>query len=690
MKKTRIALACALLFSLAGCLGSDGGSSTVSGRFLDAAVSGIDWQASRSGKSGTTGDDGRFECRKGDTVSFSLADIELGNAACAATVTPLELAGVAAWSASTQGVYNRLLLLQILDDDDNPANGIRITPAVIVALAGKTIDFTLAAGDFRTALAALLPAGVNDAFGQPYAARVPNDEREALAREHFEGTLATALGQGETSSQAQASAGGTIAVTKYTLAAADALHVAYPGSNAAIAADFPHGFFPAAGSGLAFKGKASDGTLSFYGITDRGPNGDAPATVSNPDGKASKVFPSPDFVPSIATIVIDRDGARIDQLLTLKTAAGTPISGRPVPAGAVGNSGEIPLTDAFTYDATRAGYDSNGLDPESLIYDSANGVFWTSDEYGPFIAKIDAATGKIVQKYQPGTAAGDLPAVLAHRRANRGMEGLTMSGGVLHGFLQSPIDPFDAKGKSIEAVDISDLDEDGKTSDKVKVKDFARFARWLAFDPATGTSHLYAYPLDYAIAGEKWSKNRSGSAKLGDVVALGNNRFLVIEQGADANGAVRNFLMLVELPANATDIAGDGYGLEMNSIDGSTLTETTRSWASVVPLRKRLLVDLNALGWKAEKAEGLTLVDGQTIALINDNDFGLRSILVDAAGNEVDGSPEDCTLDASTGALSNCPNAATGARVTRGKASERPTRLWLLKLPQALSSYTMN
>jgi len=128
----------------------------------------------------------------------------------------------------------------------------------------------------------------------------------------------------------------------------------------------------------------------------------------------------------------------------------------------------------------------------------------------------------------------------------------------------------------------------------------------------------------------------------------------------------------------------------MNSIDGSTLTDTTRSWASVVPLRKRLLVDLNALGWKAEKAEGLTLVDGQTIGLINDNDFGLRSILVDAAGNEVDGSPEDCTLDASTGVLSNCPNGATGARVTRGKASERPTRLWLLKLPQALSSYTMN
>lgn len=689
MHKTRIALACSLLVGLAGCLGSDS-SSSVSGRFLDAAVSGIDWQTSRSGRSGTTGDDGRFTCSKGDTVSFSLADIELGSAACGTTITPLELAGIADWSERTQGVSNRLLLLQILDDDDNPANGIRITPNVIAALAGKNINFNLAAADFQAALAALLPAGVNDVHGQPYSARNPDNEREALAREHFEGTLATALNQQETTSQDQASAGGTIAVTKYTVTATNAQHVPYPGSNTAIQADFPHGFFPAAGSGMAFKGKANDGTLSFYGVTDRGPNGDAPASVTNPDGKASKVFPAPDFVPSIATIVIDRDGARIDQLLTLKNAAGTPISGRPLPAGNVGNSGEIPLTDTFTFDAARAGHDADGLDPESLIHDSANGVFWTSDEYGPFIARIEASSGKIVQKYQPGTAPGDLPAVLAHRRANRGMEGLTLIGGILHGFLQSPLDPLDAKGKSIEVIDSSDLDEDGKTTDKIKVRDFARFARWLAFDPATTTSRLYAYPLDYAIAGEKWSKNRTGSAKLGDVVALGNNRFLVIEQGSDADGVVRNFLMLVEIPTNATDISSDSYGLEMNSIDGTTVSNTTRNWASVVPMRKRLLVDLNALGWKAEKAEGLTLVDGQTVALINDNDFGLRSILLDTSGNEVDGSPEDCELDAATGVLSNCPNGATAARVTRAKPGERPTRLWLLKLPQALTAYTID
>ena len=52
--------------------------------------------------------------------------ILLGSSACSATVTPLELANIATWTGSDDKVNNRLLFLQSLDDDDNPANGIRI------------------------------------------------------------------------------------------------------------------------------------------------------------------------------------------------------------------------------------------------------------------------------------------------------------------------------------------------------------------------------------------------------------------------------------------------------------------------------------------------------------------------------------------------------------------------------------
>ena len=107
-------------------------------------------------------------------------------------------------------------------------------------------------------------------------------------------------------------------------------------------------------------------------------------------------------------------------------------------------------------------------------------------------------------------------------------------------------------------------------------------------------------------------------------MALANGKFIVIEQGTDGNGKVRNFLMLVEVPANVTDIASDAIELEKNSIDGATTT--AHPWSTLVPLKKTMLLDLNALGWNAEKAEGLSVVDAQTLSLINDNDFGLRTV----------------------------------------------------------------
>lgn len=692
MNDKRVVMLGVLPLLLAACGGGDGDSGTTTAQLLDSAVEGVHYVASPSALSGTTGADGTLKCKSGDKITFTLGGITLGTASCNAQITVSDLAGTT--SLADGALQNRLVFLQSLDDDDDPTNGIRITAAVAASLTGKSLDFTKGTADFQTAAQALLP-DLKDVYDRSYTERELNEERRAGAVEHYESTLATLLGKQDTSSGTD-STGGTVSITKFQLEADKSFYIPYEGSNAAAKKDFPNGFFPAVGSGLAFKGKGSDGSLEFWAITDRGPNGDSPSAPDpvNSVVGLTKMFPAPSFTPSIGVIHIDGKGAKLASVMPLKSDASTRISGRPLPFTEVGSSLETPLSDALVYDSVKGAFDANGLDSESLVYDKTRGVFWTSDEYGPFIVKVNATTGVIEKRYKPGTAAGDLPEVLKYRRANRGMEGLTMAAdGKLNGFLQSPIDPMDSSGKSIKAVDASDLNGDGKKTDKVNVKDYAQFARWVVFDPATETSKLYAYPLSYAVSGQTWDRNRTGSAKLGDVVALSNGKFLVIEQGADSTGAVRNFLMLVEVPTDVTDIAAMGYALEQNSIDGTT--SVTTPWASVVKLKKTLLLDLNAAGWKAEKAEGLALVDDSTVAIINDSDFGLRTILVDADGKEVSGDATKCEVNA-TGAITNagsstdCPAGVVGVRVARGNEIDRHTRIWLFKFSKTLTSYTVS
>jgi len=114
-------------------------------------------------------------------------------------------------------------------------------------------------------------------------------------------------------------------------------------------------------------------------------------------------------------------------------------------------------------------------------------------------------------------------------------------------------------------------------------------------------------------------------------------------------------------------------------------------WTKVVALKKTLLLDLNAIGWLAEKAEGLTLVDANTLALVNDNDFGLKTRIFTPTGEAVaNADVTKCDVDANgaiiTSSGAGC-NAANSIRVARGDDRERPSRLWLLKFGKALTSY---
>lgn len=464
-----------------------------------------------------------------------------------------------------------------------------------------------------------------------------------------------------------------LAVTRQEIEAPVAFHVPYEGSNPLVQAAFPDGFLPSYGSGLAFKGKLDSGELEFYCLTDRGPNGDGP-NVPAPHGDGqmgSKIFPAPGFTPSIGVLRVSGASALLVCRTPIRISEELNASGLPIPHGTQGNSAEVPLFDALRLDAAgREMFHAGGIDSEAIAWDPKRQSLWVTDEYGPFLMRIDPATGIMQQRFAPGAG---LPDVLALRRANRGMEGMTVdpAGDRIHAFLQSPLS--DGKARYAE------------TGESEKIERFARFLRWVEFDPARGeTVRMLAYPLD----GSQYAEGRTGNAKLGDLVALGDGKFIVIEQGEGAHGAMINHLMLVEI-GDATDIAADGFNPATSDLEKSSMRgEPVRGadWSRVVPVKKTLLLNLNEIGWVAEKAEGLALVDEHTLAMTNDNDFGMKTRVFDASGAERAADVTQFEVDAA-GRIVAGTASTDSVRVAHGAPHERALTLWLLRFEQPLATF---
>lgn len=411
---------------------------------------------------------------------------------------------------------------------------------------------------------------------------------------------------------------------------ADAYQLPYKGNEKA----FNHHINPGYGSALALKSVKADGTMEFYAITDRGPNGDIPTYVKDGKKMSGKFFPTPNFTPSIGIIKVNpaKDRADIIASIPLKVN-GKPISGKPIPSGLTGSTNEV----ALDFKMNDLGTDRNGLDTEGLALDK-DGNFWISDEYGPFIAKVDKK-GNILEKYGPGMG---LPKILADRVPNRGSEGLTV----------------DEKGRVFALIQ-SPLNVDGKTAKT------AKYTRIVEFDPVTKETTMYAYPVDTGY------KN-TGAAKIGDITSIGKGQFLMIEQGKQ-HGEMQNLIYKVDLNG-ATPIADNG-DLEYGRLDGK-----------IVPAKKELVLDLRAQGWNIEKAEGLALLpDRKTIAVVNDNDFGMDIDVKDSA--VADPEVSDYTYDSHKKAMIyNKDNKVHKVKISLKKnaPTEQESQIWFFTLPKAL------
>ncbi|SHF47258.1 esterase-like activity of phytase family protein [Chryseobacterium sp. OV279] len=329
----------------------------------------------------------------------------------------------------------------------------------------------------------------------------------------------------------------------------------------------------------------------FYVITDRGPN---------TDYLNGKKFPAPNFTPTIMHFKINAEGnIEIIKYIKLKNPSGQPITGLPNPAG-MGSTGET----AYDSSGNVLGTDNYGLDSESIVA-ATDGTFWVSDEYGPHIVHYNAE-GVELERISPvgvNTGPRKLPAVLAKRRANRGMEGLciTPDGKTLVGTIQSTM--------------------------YVPTKTLATnttLTRIVTFDIATGQTKQYLY-----------KQNGGASDSVCDITAISSTEFLVIERDGNfgSQGGTKKVYRINIAGAsdvNGTDMtAVDGMKINNKALEQSTWDEITN--AGIKPVSKILAVDLVAkLGYEHDKFEGIVYLGNNKLAVFNDDDFG---ILDDGNGN---------------------------------------------------------
>jgi hypothetical protein len=333
----------------------------------------------------------------------------------------------------------------------------------------------------------------------------------------------------------------------------------------------------------------------FYLLTDRGPN--TPIDCADLSVVALAV---PTFTPRIGRFRRTGDGLVLEREILLTRADGTPLTGIPHPRPEA-NRTERPVR----LDCGPLVPDSLGIDSEGLTV-SPDGSFWVSDEYGPDVIHF-GADGRTIERFTPGDG---LPRVLARRRLNRGMEGIAvLNDGSVAALMQSPLDnPAAGTGSA------------GRTS---------RLARLVVIDPTERRTRQYAYLVD------------SPDTFTSDLVALGPDSFLVLEHDAtfQASGPSVKKIYRFDI-GEATDISDPADDPGGHLVDGKTLEELTSDAArtdSVLTARgikagtKTLVVDLVRMfpDYPHNKIEGLAIVDEHTLAISNDDDFGVTE---DGAG----------------------------------------------------------
>ncbi len=340
-------------------------------------------------------------------------------------------------------------------------------------------------------------------------------------------------------------------------------------------------------SGLAY---IPETDMEFYLINDRGPN---LVMTNHPkaNGQNVKVFPFPDYAPKIFRATLENGVFRIKETLPIKKPDGSTVTGLPFPWNLEMNR-EIAWSDL---EATPAGDDLWGIDAEGIAI-GQNNDFWIVDEYRTSIWNIDRNSGKTKAIYAPEPVNEfykPIDTIFKYRRPNRGFESVAITpSGLVYAILQSPM-----------------------WNPGPEVSETSRLSRMLELNPITGETRTMFY--EHADAS---GEVKIRDWKIADMVAINDHEFLILEH---ASRGATQFMDVYKIDiSNATPIERenfDGKSAEMlNNAKGAA-----RYGIKVV--EKTHLLDIIQAGYDPElnKPEGLTIIDNQTIAIINDNDYDI-------------------------------------------------------------------
>ncbi|MDX3073472.1 esterase-like activity of phytase family protein [Streptomyces sp. MI02-7b] len=356
----------------------------------------------------------------------------------------------------------------------------------------------------------------------------------------------------------------------------------------------------------------------FYGLTDRGPNADAP------DGNKSEMVP--DFTPEIGEFKLVNGKAELLKQVTLKgpkSLGGVKYSGRP-PHDTSEVIDDVAATNANGGTPAPIARDPYGYDSEGLVALS-DGSFWVSDEYGPYITHFDKngyELGRLTPyRNSPDNAyhkvVGYLPAELAFRAKNKGMEGLTVTpdGSTLVGVMQSALQQPDLG--SVKAGNVAPT-------------------RIVTVDLRTYRTKQYLYLLDNPAS--------TGTAN-SEITALSGTKFLIDERDGAFEPFAQKTLYQVDING-ATDVSGLTIGGKspeaLVGTSGTNAALAALTGAGVNVAQKQPYVNVGTLVsqldptgafFAHDKVEGVATTDGgRTLYLANDDDFGIDSIVVDPDG----------------------------------------------------------